>query len=91
MQTFLIQFVEKVQQLDNDFRTVKYKTLISKVNNGYKIDTSEVMKEIPSFIKFIKDYFFEIKTKGKEGGRVYTKCLIMYNVKFQDLAKIVKE
>ena len=40
------------------------------------------MKEIPSFIKFMRDYFFEIKTKDKEGNRVYTKCLIMNNIEF---------
>ena len=39
----------------------------------------------------MRDYFFEIKTKGKEGSRVYTKCLIIHNIDFQDIAEIVKE
>jgi hypothetical protein len=39
----------------------------------------------------MRDYFFEIKTKGKEGSRVYTKCFIIYNMDFKDIAEIVKE
>ena len=49
------------------------------------------MKEIPNFIKFIREYFFEIKTKGKKGRRVYTKCLLLHNQPFEDIAKVIKE
>ena len=49
------------------------------------------MKEVPTFIKYIKEFFYKVRIKGKEGGRVYTRCLILYNLLIEDLIKIVKE
>ena len=49
------------------------------------------MNEILSFIKYIRDYFHEVRTKRKEGGGVFTKCLILYNVSIEDIIEISKE
>ena len=50
-----------------------------------------MMKEVLLFVKFMRDYFFEVKIKGNEGGRVYTKCLILHNIEFTNLAEMLKE
>ena len=64
---------------------------VIKVNVGFKVDKVDVMKKVPLFVKCMRDYFFEVKTKGNEGGRVYTKCLILYNIDFADLVEMLKE
>ena len=61
-----------------------------KINVSFKVDTFEVMKKVLLFVKFIRDYFFEFKTKSKEDGRC-TKFLIIHNIEFLDLVEIVKE
>ena len=49
------------------------------------------MKEVPIFIKWMQDYFYQIKHKGKMGGRVYTKFYVIYNYPVNDIAKMLKE
>jgi len=47
------------------------------------------MKEVPIFIKQLKEFFYRVKTKGKDGGRVYIKYLILYQLPIKDLAEMV--
>ena len=49
------------------------------------------MKEISSFIKYIRDYFYDIRNKGKDRGRVFTKCLILYDITIEDIIEMGKE
>ena len=49
------------------------------------------MKVVSTFIKQIRDFFHEIKTKGRDREKVYTKFLLPYKVQIEDLIKIVKE
>ena len=65
--------------------------VVTKVNIGFKVDKVDVIKEVLLFVKFMRDYFFKVKTKGNKGRRVYTKCLILYNTEFTDLVEMIKE
>ena len=49
------------------------------------------MKEVLQFIKDIYNFFYDIKTKDREEGRVYTKCLLLYAVLIEDLIEIIEE
>ena len=49
------------------------------------------MKQVPTFIKPLKEYFSNIKTKGYEEGKVYTKFLIMHSVELEDLIEMIKK
>ena len=44
--------------------------VVTKVNIGFKVDKVDVIKEVLLFVKFMRDYFFKVKTKGNKGGRV---------------------
>ena len=61
---------------------------LKKSNAGYRVELSLVMKEVPTFIKYIKEFFHEVRAKGKEGGRVYTRCLILHDLPIEDLQTI---
>jgi len=87
----LIQIVDKLQKLNPEVRIVKYKVELKKSNTGYGVELSLVMKEVPTFIKYIKEFFHKVRTKGKEGGRVYIRCLILHNLLIEDLIDLVKE
>ena len=49
------------------------------------------MKEVPTFIKHIKEFFYKVRTKGKEGRRVCARCLILHDLPIEDFIKMVKE
>ena len=49
------------------------------------------MKEVLSFIKSLKEFFWDIRTKEKDRGRVHIKMLIMHNLDLRELIKIIKE
>ena len=49
------------------------------------------MKEVLSFIKSLRDFFWDIKTKGQNGSRVYVKILIMYDLDLGELIEMIKE
>jgi hypothetical protein len=49
------------------------------------------MKEVPSFIKWIQEFFYQLQTRGKEGGRVFTKVFLIHNYKIYDIAEILRE
>ena len=50
-----------------------------------------VINKILLFIKYIRDYFYDIRTKGKEEGRVFTKYLILHNISIKVIIKMSKE
>ena len=79
LQIFLIQVVDKLIQFDLDLRMLKYKVEIKKSNAGFTAEVSLILKEVPNFVKFMKEYFFKIKIKRKEYRRVHTKCLLLHN------------
>ena len=76
---------------DPDLKILKYKVEVIKSNTGYVAEVSLVMKEVPNFVKFMREYFFEIKTKDNNRGRVYTKCLLLHNQPFADIVEMIKE
>ena len=39
----------------------------------------------------MKEYFNEIRAKGRDGGRVCTKFLIVYDIELKNLIEIIKE
>ena len=89
--TILIQLVEKLQSYDSLVRIMKYKIEIQKYEQGVAVELKEVMKEVPNFIKMLKEYFQDIKTKEQNSGRVYTKILLLHNADLADLIEIIKQ
>ena len=87
----LIRVVEKAQQFEAAFRVIKYEAEVQVNESGVAISTSQIMKEILNFIKQVQDFFYQIQYKGKSGGRVYTKYLVMHNYLIEDIAEILKE
>jgi len=69
----LIQFLDRLNRLEPEAKIVKYKVEIKKINAGVVVDKNDIMKEVPSFIRFMREYFHNICTKGKSGERVYMK------------------
>ena len=55
------------------------------------VKSDQVIKEILSFIKWIQEYFYQLRTKGKDGGRVFTKVFLMHNYEIKDVAEMLKE
>ena len=51
----------------------------------------DVIKEVPSFIKILKEYFWNIKTNGYNGRRVHNQILILHDTDLADLIEIIKE
>jgi len=45
--------------LDLEFRIVKYGVEVHKSNIGYRVELSLVMKVVPIFIKYPKEYFLQ--------------------------------
>ena len=39
----------------------------------------------------MKEYFNEIRAKGRDSGRAYTKFLIMHEIELEDIIEIIKE
>ena len=70
---------------------VKYKAEAKKFNAGYRVDLSLVMKELPTFIKYMKEFFHKVKTRGKDGGRACTRCLILHELPIEELTEMLKE
>jgi len=69
----LTQFVDRLNRLEPEAKIIKYKAEIKKINVGVVVDKSKIIKEVPSFIRFMREYFHNICTKGKSGERVYMK------------------
>ena len=40
---------------------------------------------------YLREFFFEVKTKEKDGNFFYIKCLMFHNLPLLDLIKIVRE
>jgi len=91
LQALLIQIVDKLAQFDPNLKVAKYKAEVLKSNAGFAVELLLVLKEVTNFVKIMRDFFFEIKTKGKDGGRVYTKCLLLHDQPFEDIAEMIKE
>ena len=91
LQAFLIQIVDKLAQFDSNLKVAKYKAEVLKSNARFVVELSSVLKEVPNFVKTMRDFFFEIKTKGKDGDRVYTKYLLLHDQPFEDITEMIKE
>ena len=91
LRTILIQLVDKLQSYDSLVKIVKYKTEIQKCKQEVAVELKEVIKEVPSFIKMLKEYFWDIKTKGCNSRRVYTKMLMLHDIDLVNLIEIIKE
>ena len=70
---------------------IKYEASVQ--TNAYRVAVKpdQVMKEVLSFIKWIQEFFYQLQTKGKEGGRVFTKVFLMHNYKICDIAEMLRE
>ena len=55
------------------------------------VELNDVIKEVLSFIKTLKEYFWDVKIKEHNGGRVYMKLLILHDEELLDLLEIIKE
>ena len=64
---------------------------IRKYEQGVAVKVKDIMKEVPSFIKTLREYFWDVKTKGCNGGRVYMKLLMLNSEELSDLLEIIKE
>ena len=49
------------------------------------------MKEVLIFLKWIQEFFHQLQIRGKEGGRVFTKVLLMHNYTIGDFAEMLKK
>jgi len=70
---------------------IKYEALVQTNASRVAMKPDQVMKEVPSFIKWIQEFFHQLRTKGKEGGRVFTKVFLMYNYKICDITEMLRE
>ena len=57
---------------------------------GVVAEKHKLLGWIHSFIK-IKEYFCNIKTKGREGSRVFMKIQLLHQIALSELIKILKE
>ena len=63
--TILTQIVEKLQQFNPKVRITKYEAEIHKSNAGYGVKLSLIMKDIPIFIKQLREFFYEVNPKER--------------------------
>jgi len=70
---------------------IKYEASVQTIASGVAMKLDQVMKEVPSFIKWIQEFFHQLWMKGKEGGRVFTKVFLMHNYKIYDIAEMLRE
>ena len=87
----LIQLIDKLQSYDALARIVKYKMDIRKCEQKVVVEVKDVIKEVSSFIKTLREYFWDVKTKGHNGGRVYIKLLMLYDEELLDLLEMIKK
>ena len=61
--------------------------------NKYRSEVyiEETIKDSLKFLKDLKKYFFELKTKGSEGSWIYTRYHLMHNKDFEGTAEILKK
>ena len=65
--------------------------MIQKVDKVLVVELGLVMNDMPVFMKYLRDFFYNVKTKGRDRRRVYTKRLLLYNISIEDLIEIEKE
>ena len=70
---------------------IKYEALVQTNASGVAVKLDQVMKEVLSFIKWIQEFFYQLQTKGKKGGRVFTKVFLMHNYEIRDIVEMLKE
>ena len=68
-----------------------YKALVDQLDKSLGVELELMIKEVLQFIKDICTFFYNVKTKGKDRGRVCTKYLILHVVPIEDLIEMIKE
>ena len=58
---------------------------------GVVVKSDQLMKEVPTFLKSIQEFFYQLRTRGKEGGRVFMKVLFMHSYTIEDFTEMLKE
>ena len=61
------------------------------LENEKAIEIGLVMKIVPTFVKTLWNYFFDMKAKVKNGGRACAKFHVLHDCPLDDLAKVLKE
>ena len=64
---------------------------VRKYKQGVVVNLNNVMKEVLSFIKTLREYFWDIKIKEYNGRRVYIKLLILHDEELLDLLEMIKK
>ena len=62
-----------MNRVEPEAKIVKYKAETNSINIGVFVDKNDIIKEVSTFIRFIREYFYDICMKAKLAGRVYTK------------------
>ena len=55
------------------------------------VELGIVIKEVPIFIKVLRDYFFDLKTKDRDSRRVHIKFLSVHDILISNLVVIAIE
>ena len=50
-----------------------------------------MIEQVPTFIKVLKEYFNNIRTKRRDSRRIYTKLLMMCDIELEDLVEMIKK
>ena len=69
----LARIVDNLQQFDPPLRGVNHKVAVNQVKDQVAVEIDAVTKEISSFVNNIRDHFHDVRTKGKDGGKIFTK------------------
>ena len=69
----MIQIIDKINQINDEVRVIHYTYEVKRLAEGMAVEKYKLLGWIPSFIKPIRKYFHNVKTKGREGSRVHAK------------------
>ena len=64
---------------------------MAKINSSFSVEGKEMIEQVPTFIKSLKEYFNEIRAKKRDGRKVHTKFLMMHDIELEDLVEMIKE
>ena len=83
--------MDKLKAFDLLARVIKCKATVQNYEQGAAAEMIDAMKEVPSFVNYLKKYFAGIKSKVRDGGRAHVKMLLLYDSDLENLIEMVKE
>ena len=88
---FIRQLFDKIKSYNPLILVLNYKDQVKKCEQGVIACTKLAMKEVPTFIKFLTDCFWEIIIKRHERGREQAKIIFIHHLDLDDFIETIKE